>query len=408
MRTFVLDNGGSAVKAGWAGDAAPRIMPNSVTKVKSARRAFIGDQVDQCKDCSGLFFKLPVQKGYIVNWDTQMQIWDYVFSKDVCNVDAADTRLLLTEPPFNFKSVAQTTNEVVFEEYGFASCSRRLGVSLALMDAAETRAVSDDGVAVPSSVSTAASVVVDSGYSFTHVAPHCDGKKIVHAIRRIDVGGKLLTNYLKDIVSYRQLNVMEETHVVNQMKEDACFVSRNAIDDLVIAAKRGAENTIVCDYVLPNYTHIRRGFVRQMGGPRRPDDTGNEQAVVMNNERFMVPEVLFHPSDIGIDQGGIPETIVDSVRSAHTDLHETMYANILLVGGSAMFKGYAERVQADLRQLVDSDFAVRVHTPENPITAIWRGGARLAQSPDFAQRYAVTKAQYQEHGHVICDIKFAQ
>lgn len=46
-------------------------------------------------------------------------------------------------------------------------------------------------------------LVVDSGYSFTYITPYVKGKKVKSAIRRIDVGGKLLTNHLKDIISYR-------------------------------------------------------------------------------------------------------------------------------------------------------------------------------------------------------------
>ena len=35
---------------------------------------------------------------------------------------------------------------------------------------------------------------------------------------RIDVGGKLLTNHLKEVISYRQLQVMDETYVMNQVR----------------------------------------------------------------------------------------------------------------------------------------------------------------------------------------------
>ena len=31
---------------------------------------------------------------------------------------------------------------------------------------------------------------------------------------------------------------------------------------------------------------------------------GTEQVLTVNNERFMVPEALFHPSDIGMRQAG--------------------------------------------------------------------------------------------------------
>lgn len=40
-----------------------------------------------------------------------------------------------------------------------------------------------------------------------------------------------------------------------------------------------------------------------------------EQILRLANERFAVPEMLFHPADIGIQEKGIPEAIVDSVES---------------------------------------------------------------------------------------------
>uniref|UniRef100_A0A0M3KK77 Actin-like protein (inferred by orthology to a C. elegans protein) n=1 Tax=Anisakis simplex TaxID=6269 RepID=A0A0M3KK77_ANISI len=70
-------------------------------------------------------------------------------------------------------------------------------------------------------------VVVDSGYSFTHIVPYCEGVAVRNAIMRIDIGGKVLTNLLKEWLSYRQLNVLEETYVINECKEDACFVAEN-------------------------------------------------------------------------------------------------------------------------------------------------------------------------------------
>jgi actin-related protein 6 len=40
---------------------------------------------------------------------------------------------------------------------------------------------------------------------------------------RLDIGGKLLTNYLKESLSYRQLNLMDEFMVTEQIKEAACY-----------------------------------------------------------------------------------------------------------------------------------------------------------------------------------------
>ena len=46
-----------------------REIPNSVFKVKSERRkVFVGDQIDECKDYSGLFYVLPFQKVMVDNF----------------------------------------------------------------------------------------------------------------------------------------------------------------------------------------------------------------------------------------------------------------------------------------------------------------------------------------------------
>jgi actin-related protein 6 len=70
---------------------------------------------------------------------------------------------------------------------------------------------------------------------------------------------------------------MDETHVMNQVKEDACFVSQNFVHDMNIARKRDAENTIARDYVLPDFTTLRRGYVRSLD----PVDKASESEQVI-------------------------------------------------------------------------------------------------------------------------------
>ena len=45
--------------------------------------------------------------------------------------------------------------------------------------------------------------VVDAGFSFTHALPLFDGQVLLDGVRRINLGGKALTNYFKELVSYR-------------------------------------------------------------------------------------------------------------------------------------------------------------------------------------------------------------
>jgi actin-related protein 6 len=54
-------------------------------------------------------------------------------------------------------------------------------------------------------------------------------------------------------------------------------------------------NSIVQEYLLPDLSTNRKGRIRQ------PEDIVSEtdQILVMNNERFTVPEIIFRPDDIG-------------------------------------------------------------------------------------------------------------
>ncbi len=55
---------------------------------------------------------------------------------------------------------------------------------------------------------------------------------------------------------------MDETYVINQLKEDTSFVSTDFNRDMAIAQKKGKDNAFLIDYVLPDFTTLRRGYIR--------------------------------------------------------------------------------------------------------------------------------------------------
>lgn len=91
-------------------------------KAKSERkRPFIGDEVEECRDLSGLFYLLPCEKGYVTRWDVQKPIWDYVFQHAPL---LPDKPLIMTQPLFNFRSIQECIDEIFFEEYDVKSMFR--------------------------------------------------------------------------------------------------------------------------------------------------------------------------------------------------------------------------------------------------------------------------------------------
>lgn len=174
-----------------------------------------------------------------------------MFSAD-CMATNFSEPLIVTEPQFDFTTIQEAMTEIFFEGY---ECELLLRTTAADLCAYNFQ----QNVQQTPTTALQCSLVIDMGYSFTHIIPYIKGKKVREGIRRIDVGGKILTNHLKEIISYRQLNVMDESYVINQVKEDSCFVSQNFYGDMEVARGRGSENTIVKDYVLPDFTSIRRG-----------------------------------------------------------------------------------------------------------------------------------------------------
>ncbi|KAB1269418.1 Actin-related protein 6 [Camelus dromedarius] len=382
MTTLVLDNGAYNAKIGYSHENVS-VIPNCQFRSKTARlKTFTANQIDEIKDPSGLFYILPFQKGYLVNWDVQRQVWDYLFGKEMYQVtnwsmysnfyfrvDFLDTNIIITEPYFNFTSIQESMNEILFEEYQFQAVLR---VNAGALSA--HRYFRDN----PSELCC---IIVDSGYSFTHIVPYCRSKKKKEAIIRINVGGKLLTNHLKEIISYRQLHVMDETHVINQVKEDVCYVSQDFYRDMDIARYPREEMVLSGKY------------------------KSGEQILRLTNERFAVPEILFNPSDIGIQEMGIPEAIVYSIQNLPEEMQPHFFKNIVLTGGNSLFPGFRDRVYSEVRCLTPTDYDVSVVLPENPITYAWEGGKLISENDDF-EDMVVTREDYEENGHSVCEEKF--
>ena len=81
-QTLVIDNGAYSIKAGFASEAPKldsdcHIIPNTIAR--NAARTWVGPQLDSCTDFAEIVFRRPVQKGYLVNWEAEREIWDVSF-----------------------------------------------------------------------------------------------------------------------------------------------------------------------------------------------------------------------------------------------------------------------------------------------------------------------------------------
>ena len=425
MTTVVLDNGASHIKAGFAGRDDPQIhMANCVGRPKRETfRRLVGDEaenIDLVGDFSQLIYSRPIEKGYVVNWQLQTEVWDRIFSDKFLNVDPSTTTLLVTEPPRNLPQFKAEMDQVVFEYYGFESYARTTSAWLAAQHYVDEQ---------PNSAFSRAPcrLVVDSGFSFTNVIPVFDHFCIQAASKRVSVGGKAVTNFLKEIVSYRHRPLNDDWHIMNELKEIGCRVS---LDYCAEAKMKAAAQTV--SYLLPDFRTVHKG---RLLTPTVENNDGNtststststssssssvssntstseesawdeEQLLHLTTELIRAPELLFNPMDVGIQQGGISHAIMQSLNACHPDLIGPLLSNILLVGGNVKIPGFKERVEQELRASAPDHFPIHVNVPKDPINAVWRGGSSIASTSTFAEQ-TVTKAEYEEHGHSVCQRRF--
>ncbi|KAG7445611.1 actin-like protein ARP6 [Guyanagaster necrorhizus] len=379
--TIVLDNGGHTIKAGIGGTDTPaQLIPNAIARSKSKSTTYFGHELLQCTDHASLSYRLPISKGLIVDWDAQKAIWDGLFSTDVLGIDTTQSSLLLTEPYHNLPNIQQVYDQFIFEEYQFASYYRCTPASLIphLFPTTTT-------TTTPSPDCT---LIVDSGFSFTHAVPLIHGRPHSRALTRLSIGGKLLTNHLKHLISFRQWNMMDQTHITNHIKESCCFVSSDFARDLHTARSARSPNPLTQEYALAE------GRLRQPGDST---SSGSSQILVMNNERFSVPEIIFRPDDIGLNQVGLAGTIAHSISLLPEDLQGMFWANIALIGGNTKFPGFRERLLADLRPLAPVEHDVQVYEYPDPITAPYDAAMRFVSTPAYKDS-VVTRQEYLESG----------
>jgi actin-related protein len=456
------------------------VAPNCAVRPKREKRLFVADQMLSLPDFSNLFYRRPHDRGFVVDWELQTQVWERLFSVATLGVRTEDARIVLTEPLFAPAGVRRATNEVLFEKFRFRAICKRSAPHLVALGldpdlaprpplalevvassprvagagaapgqiakalekeggvaageeegedgAAEEKGASDSEFdaeaplappALPPSVARSCSIIVDSGFSFSHVVPVVDGAPLLRAVRRVNVGGKLLTNFLKECISYRYWNMMDETYLINHIKERLCYVSLDFERELESCRLPPPLNPVRRDYVLPSVTASNLGHVRgereeapprgeeQLGrgsgasGRREAGESG-EQFLPMNNERIQVPEVLFNPSDIGIHQAGVGEALLQSLAECPRQLHEALLRNIVVVGGNANLNNFARRLFSEVRAEVHTLAPVQVHTVARcaPELAPWLAGARVGTSPRFGEM-CVTAAEYAEAGESV-------
>lgn len=134
--------------------------------------------------------------------------------------------------------------------------------------------------------------------------------------------------------------------------------------------------------------------------PRFRPLTQEDFQIFFGVERFRCPEILFNPNWIGIDQAGLDEMAGVSIRRLPTkgqELEERLTSSVFLTGGSSLFPGMSERLEAGIRMIRPCGSPIRIVKALDPILDAWRGASAYAAASHFPTQ-TFTKEDYYEKG----------
>ncbi|GAA5901109.1 hypothetical protein JCM6882_006120 [Rhodosporidiobolus microsporus] len=419
----VLDIGSSSIRAGYAGEDAPKcVFPSPYVSISSST----ADCPPTFVHGNGIHLYRPnatvnsfITDGIVSDWDAAERAIEHAFTERMRLKSLEEYPFLSTEASWNTKENKEKMCELAFEKW---QAPAYYAVDKAVMSAF--------------AAGKGSALIVDIGDELATVTPIYDGFVLRKAIQKQPSGGALLSELLLSSLREVQPPITPTPHYLVKTKEavEPNQPARAALRDerLPNPSDPSAPTTpsyhrlqelrlahelkeSVCEVLSPSW-----GDASAQGKPTRPFEFPDGYNTYLGVPRLAVPEVLFYPQKflpkeiasrpLPVSPSSIPSTPYDSLQSIthmirnslvqiDPDLQATLLSNVVVTGGTTLITGFVDRLQAELSAFAPG-MKVKIHAaataPERTHSS-WLGGSILASLGTFHQLW-IGKDEYQEIG----------
>lgn len=366
-QTIIIDNGSGMVKAGFAGEEAPRaVFPSIVGRPKHAsamqgtqgKSEYIGDEAQQKRGILNLNY--PIAAGIVESWEDMEKVWNHTFYNELRVSPDEATGVLLTEAPRNPKANRERMITIMFEQFQVKNTYVALQAVMSLYAAGRTTGL-----------------VCDAGDGVSHTIPVYEGYCIPHAIEKMEIAGRVLTDWMQKLLlgTGESFTSSAELEIVKDIKEKSSFVAQNYDQELADANNSSDKDM---QYTLPDKRVI----------------------TVPGHVRMQCPELLFKPELNGKSCKSLHALCNASIQASDIDVRKELCKNVILSGGTTMYEGLADRLKNEVTNMLPAGSEVRIVASADRKFAVWKGASTLASLSTFESSW-ITAEDYQEHGAAI-------